>query len=196
MPGEDVVVAPGGLHFLPVHAVIPHPLNHVGRIVDEGLHEGRIHAPVMIGGHAVEGFGLRELHALFLLHEAFRSEGAFHEVARAARKGVLFKHDGLEAAFNGFNRGNRTAGTGAHDDEVGREVLVGPGGKRHCSGNGKGEGFELGHGNFSFFLGVANWGHPLEGPLSMELNLHERSAFCQSPLKPVSFDTATLCKWK
>lgn len=105
----------------------------------------------MVGGHAVEGFGLRELHALFLLHEAFRSEGAFHEVARAARKGVLFKHDGLEAAFNGFNRGNRAAGTGAHDDEVGRQVLVGPGGQRHCSGNGKSEGFNLGHGNFSFF---------------------------------------------
>lgn len=112
----------------------------------------------MVGGHAVEGFGLRELHALFLLHEAFRSEGAFHEVARAARKGVLFKHDGLEAAFNGFNSGNRAAGTGAHDDEVGREVLVGPGGKRHCSGNGKGEGFELGHGNFSFFSRRCKWG--------------------------------------
>ena len=170
VPGLVGLFTPGGLHFLPVHAVVPDPLDRFGGFIDEGLDERRVDGPVMVGGHVVEGLDLRELDARFLLHEGFGGKRAFHEVAGAAREGVLFEKEGLEAAFDGGKSCDGTARTGADHDEVDVVGLIGGVGrsKAHCNGGGKNDTL---HNLFSFGQGNRSRGELKTASLSMTQRL-------------------------
>ena len=157
VPGA-VPVNEGGLYSFVMDAMVGEPVVDACGLLQPAVERPGVDAPVMEVHDALE-LALR-VHAdvVGLLKGGAHKEGAFHVVSAAAHDGILFKNDRLQAGIRCGNASREAAGTGAHDDEVGREVLVGPGGKRHCSGNGKGEGFELGHGNFSFFSRRCKWG--------------------------------------
>ena len=117
-----------------MHTVIPDPLNGLRRFVDEALHKRRVDAPVMVFTHAVEFFELGELHARLLLHEGLNGKRAFHVVAGAARKGVLFEKHGLEAGFLSACCCNGTAGAAAHHHDIGIDHAIGHSRARHANG--------------------------------------------------------------
>ena len=162
VPGLFSLVAPGGLDFLPLHAVVFDPLDRVAGEFDEGLDQGCVDAPVMVFGHGVEGVGGRPFHVLGLRVGRLHAETPFHEEARAAREGVLFNHDGLQTAFDGGNGGDRAARTGADHHDVGVVGLVGPGRKRHCDCGCQGEHLEF-HGVSPYgFIEGRSEGAPLK----------------------------------
>ena len=118
MPRQISLVTPGGLHFLPMHAVVVNPLDRVAGEINEGLHQRCIDAPVVISSHFIEGLNLRELDAFFLLHEGFRGKRTFHKVAGTARKGILLKHQSFEAALNGAHGRDCAARTSTDHNDV------------------------------------------------------------------------------
>ena len=161
VPGQVLVACPDGLHFLPMHTMIPDPLNGLRGFFNEALHQRSIDAPVVVFAHPVEFLKLRQLHAGLLLHEGFNSEGAFHEVAGAARKGILFQKNRLQTGFLSARGSNRTARAGTDHNHISIEHAV-----CHCrdchrhseggNGNGTNEFLHISLLDSSAFLFLVN----------------------------------------
>ena len=121
-----------------LHAVFHHPVDGVGRLVDEGANHLGIAAPVTIVHDLLESLVLREAVVPVALHLAFDGEDAFGELARAARHGGLFERDHVEVLFGGGPGGGRTRSAGTDHDDVGLVFLIGGPDGRHGERHGRG----------------------------------------------------------
>jgi hypothetical protein len=121
------------------YAVFLHPVDRVGRLVDEGPDHFGVAAPVAVVHDFLERFVLGECIVPIVLHLRLDGENAFGELTRAADRCGFLERDHLEAFFGSGPRGRCAGCAGADDDDVGRVGLIGRKGRREGQRHGSAE---------------------------------------------------------